>query len=68
MTEQITLEQYQEIISSLRVVEPLAECCGKPLTDTVHIEPLAGRNTLGADRTCVLKCSECGRLYRSRWD
>jgi hypothetical protein len=68
MTERITLEQYRELTSSLRFVKPLADCCGKPLMETIHIEPLAGRNTLEVDRTCVLKCSVCGRMYQSRWD
>jgi hypothetical protein len=51
MTEQITLEQYRELTSSLQFVKPLAECCGKTLTETVHVEPLSGRNTLEVDRT-----------------
>ena len=68
MTEQMTLEQYRELTSSLKFIEPLAECCDKPLMEMVYVEPLAGRNTLDVDRTCVLKCTECGRKYTSRWD
>jgi hypothetical protein len=68
VTEQLSLEQYRELTRTLPFVEPIAECCDKPHMETVHVEPLAGRNTLEVDRTSVLKCSECGRMYQSRWD
>ena len=68
MTEPISLDEYQELSANIRFVEPLAECCGKPLVETVHIEPLEGRNTLEVNRTCILKCDECGRKYLSKWD
>lgn len=68
MTENLTLQQYQEVAVSLPFVQPLSECCGSVLAETVHIEPLEGRNTLEVDRTCMLRCKECGRMYVSKWD
>ena len=68
MPETMPLEEYKELTKDLPFVQPLGECCGKPLMETVHIEPLEGRNTLEVERTCILKCSGCGKEYLSKWD
>ena len=68
MPESIPLEKYKKLAKDLPFVQPLGECCGKPLMKTVQIEPLEGRNTLDVDRTCILKCEVCGKEYLSKWD
>ena len=68
MTENITLAEYKKLCSGLPNIHPLSECCGAVLMKPTHVEPLEGRNTLEVDRTCILKCEDCGKMYLSRWD
>ena len=68
MVEAINLERYKELSARLPRIEPLSECCGVVLMKPAYVEPLEGRGTLEVDRTCILKCEKCGKLYLSKWD
>lgn len=70
--ELTTLSEYQQKIVNLPHASTFAKCeCGTGLfsASTIkYIEPLAGRNTLEIDRTCVIECGECQKQYVSPWD
>ena len=68
MSEQLTLSEYRNIAGTLREFQPFYECCGNVMLDTIYVEPLAGRNTLEVNRTCIMECPTCNRQYVSNWD
>jgi uncharacterized protein with PIN domain len=67
MSEEISLEEYWSISSGLPWIEPLQVCCSSTM-ETVSVEPLEGRDILEVERTCVVRCPNCGKSYWSRWD
>jgi hypothetical protein len=62
------LSEYKEIVTNLPFIRPFKGCCSYPLVETLVVEPLAGRNPLEVDRTCVVQCPECKKIYVSRWN
>lgn len=67
MTEEFSLEEYRSIRKGLAWIEPLQQCCGSQM-EMLEVEPLEGRNTLEVERSCIVRCPECGERYWSRWD
>ncbi len=63
-----TISEYQDLAMNLPFIKPFKGCCSSPLVETIHVEPLAGRNPLDFDRTCVVQCPECKKIYVSSWD
>jgi hypothetical protein len=35
--------------------------------EPVHVEPLDGRNEAQVNRTCIVQCPECNKMYTSTW-
>ncbi len=62
------LSEYQQLATDLPFIQPFKGCCSTPLVETVSVEPLAGRDPSKINRTCVVQCPECGRLYLSTWE
>jgi uncharacterized protein with PIN domain len=67
MSEELSLEEYRSISTSLPWIEPLQVCCSSPM-EKVQVEPLQGRNTLEVERSSIVRCPDCGKKYWSRWD
>ncbi len=63
-----SLSEYQELSMNLPLIKPFKGCCASPLVETVYIEPLAGRNPLEVDRTRIVQCPECRKMYLSKLD
>jgi len=64
------LSEYRIIAASLKRVDPVfPECpdCSILLQLDV-VEPLEGRSTLEVDRTCILRCTKCGKRYLTKYD
>ena len=68
MPELQTISEYQDLATDLPFIQPFKGCCSSPLVVTIYVEPLAGRNPLEFERTCVVQCPECKKMYVSRWD
>ncbi len=68
MSEIKSLTEYQRFVNNLPYIEPFKGCCSSPLVETVHVEPLAGRNPFEIARTCVVMCPECMKMYVSNWE
>ena len=63
----LDLAEYKSNLSDLPEIKPLQKCCTS-FMETVQVEPLEGRNTLEVERSCIVKCSDCGKRYISKWD
>jgi hypothetical protein len=68
MTDPQNLMEYEKLALDLPHIQPYKGCCSTPLVETIHVEPLAGRNPLTIARTCVVQCPECGNMYLCNWD
>jgi hypothetical protein len=68
MPEELALSEYRKLAVDLPHLQPFGNCCSSALLNTVYVEPLEGRNTLEVDRTCILQCPKCEKMYVSRWD
>ena len=68
MSDIESLSEYKELVISLPFIKPFKGCCSLPLVETLLIEPLAGRNPVEGDRTCVVQCPECKKIYVSSWN
>ncbi len=67
MAEIQDLSEYKVLVDNLPYIKPFKGCCSSPLVVTVYVEPLAERNPLEFERTCVVQCPECKKLYVSNW-
>jgi len=63
----LSLEEYKKLSAGLPFAAPFSKCCDQYLR-TLHIEPLEGRNTLEVDRTCILHCTVCKKMFAGPWD
>jgi hypothetical protein len=68
MIKEFALQEYRNLASSLPKIEPLGDCCGNVLLETVHVEPLPDRNENQVKRTCIVQCPICNKMYMSTWD
>lgn len=68
MKKHLSPNEYADLSSKLDYIQPLHPCCRNDPLEVLHVEPLNGRNTLEVDRTCIVKCDNCGKLYWSDYD
>ena len=68
MNEKISLSEYRSLAFTLRPIKPLGVCCSNVILEPVHVEPLEGRHEAQVKRTCIVQCTECSRMYTSKWD
>lgn len=61
------LKEYDKLVNKLNYAPPMTDCCGQWM-EVLHVEPLQGRSTLDVDRSCIVKCKECGGMFRSKYD
>jgi hypothetical protein len=68
MSGKLTLSEYRKLAVNIPYLRPFEQCCTAVPPDTFQVEPLEGRNALEVDRTCIVQCPECKKLYLTRWD
>jgi len=65
----MNLQEYTLRTKNLPYVHIFSECCGRILAKVVAYEPLDQRNIFEVEsRSCVIKCTVCGKEYLSTWD
>jgi hypothetical protein len=68
MPSRIALYDYRTILEQLPFLDHCALCCNSPLPESLHIEPLEGRRITEVERTCIVRCKNCGMKFGSLWD
>jgi len=67
MEKKLPLSEYRSLAYTLRPIKSLGTCCGNVLLEAIHVEPLAGRSKAQLNRSCIVQCPECEKMFVSKW-